>query len=150
MRKHYANRTFGGGNAKNRRGKGNKGGKGRAGFHKHKWLQTIVRGEHKNRKYGFHSARTHSQTVTLDQLNRMIATAAPEAKELVLKNMRVVAKGRISAAMTIKAEGFSAGARKAIESAGGKAIALHIQKKKAEGKGKMPKAAKADAPAAKA
>src|SRR3989338_857016 len=127
-RKHLGNRTYGGGNTKNRRGKGNKGGKGRAGFHKHKWLQTIVRGEHKNRKYGFHSTSKQSDTVTLEQLNRMIATAAPESKEIVLKNSRIVAKGTISAAMTIKAAGFSEEARKAIEAAGGKAVALKQKK----------------------
>ena len=39
--KHRGNRTHGGGNTKNRRGKGNRGGVGRAGYHKHRWLHTI-------------------------------------------------------------------------------------------------------------
>ena len=49
-KKFLGNRSHGAGNCKNRRGKGSRGGVGRAGFHKHKWLQTIKRGEIKGEK----------------------------------------------------------------------------------------------------
>ena len=116
--KHLGNRTFGGGNTKNRRGRGNRGGTGRAGFHKHKWLQTIVRGEHKNRKYGFHSHALKTVTITLEQLSQM------EGAKLVLKTARIVATGAITAAKEVHAYAFSAKAKEKIEAAGGKAITL--------------------------
>lgn len=130
-RKHYGNRTFGGGNTKNRRGKGNRGGVGRAGFHKHKWLQTINAGEHKKRKYGFHTHSLVTTTVTLDMLSK-----TKEAK-VVLAHARVVATGELTKPLEVHAYGFSAAAKQAIEKAGGKAITLarpKAEKKPAAGK----------------
>src|SRR3989344_3338123 len=71
-RKYAGNRSFGGGNAKNRRGKGNRGGVGRAGFHKHNWLRTIKMGETSKRdrgEHGFHHDRKKLVSITLEQLS---------------------------------------------------------------------------------
>ena len=136
--KHLGNRTYGGGNTKNRRGKGNKGGKGNAGFHKHNWLRTIKRGEHKKRKYGFHSLRTRPATVTLEQIATMIAQGKCEkegaAFKVALGHAKVVATGSLSVAAIVHATAFSEGAVKKIEASGGKAIAPEPKKAKAKAK----------------
>ncbi len=151
-RKHLGNRSYGGGNAKNRRGKGNKGGKGNAGFHKHNWLRTIKRGEHKNRKYGFSSVRSKLMTVTLEQISTGIAAGKYPvengmAKVLLPPGSKVVAGGKLLGRAFVHASSFSEGARKKIEDAGGKAEA---QAKKAapapkQPAGTMPKAVQAPA-----
>ncbi len=146
------NRTYGGGNTKNRRGKGNKGGKGNAGFHKHKWLRTIKRGEHKKRKYGFRSVAGQFSTITLEQISAIIASGKCEkegnAFKLVLKDTKVVATGALSAAAVILASGFSEGAVKKIEATGGKAVLFEVKSPKRIKSAAKAKA-KADAKSAK-
>ncbi len=133
-RKHLGNRTYGGGNTKNRRGKGNKGGKGNAGFHKHKWMRTIKRGEHKNRKYGFHSVQDRLATITLEKISAIIAGGRCEkegdAFKLVFKDTRVVGTGALSAPAIVHATGFSEGARRKIEAAGGRAVSFEVKSPK--------------------
>lgn len=123
--KYLGNRTYGGGNTKNRRGKGNKGGKGNAGFHKHNWLRTIKRGEHKHRKYGFHSVRDKLDTITLEAVNHMISLGKFEKLNglyaVNLLNTKVVGSGELTFPALIKANAFTKSALKKIESAGGKA-----------------------------
>ncbi len=83
-RKHAGNRTFGYGNKKNNRGKGNKGGHGRAGYHKHKWMHTIkyeldhIRSEHT----GFTNQTAHViPTITLEQIEVMCNNGKLTAKD---------------------------------------------------------------------
>ncbi len=116
--KHLGNRTFGGGNTKNRRGKGSRGGKGRAGYHKHKWLLTIKLGEHKPPKKGFKSGRKKTVEVTLAEIQAM-----PE-QEIVLKNAKVLSNGNLTRSVKVTATAFTAKARQKIEAAGGQAITL--------------------------
>ena len=116
--RHLGHRTFGGGNTKNRRGKGCRGGKGRAGYHKHKWLQTIKRGEHKPPKKGFVSGRKTLEETTLAKIEAM-----PE-QEIVLKNTKVLSNGNLTRSVKITATAFTAKAKEKIEAAGGQAITL--------------------------
>lgn len=80
-------------------------------------------------KYGFRNTafRIPRAEVTLEQLNRFDAgatvdLAAIHAADLVRNDVvrvKVIATGKIAKKLTIKLQGFSAGARAAIEAAGG-------------------------------
>ena len=128
-RKHMGNRTFGGGNTKNRRGKGNRGGVGRAGFHKHQWLRTITQeGTNKRAKgiHGFHNQNErYHEAITLDQLSAMLAKGKFEKKGdayvVDLHCAKVLSNGNISHKAIITAFAFSAKAAEKIKAAGGEA-----------------------------
>ncbi len=121
MTKYLGNRSHGGGNAKNRRGKGCKGGKGRAGWHKHKWLKTINDGENKNRKRGFCSVRAKLEEFTLEDLNRMIESGELKGDKITLKNAKVLSNGELRHKVSVKATAFTAKAIEKIKAAGGEA-----------------------------
>lgn len=130
-RKYAGNRSFGGGNAKNRRGKGNRGGVGRAGFHKHNWLRTIKRGEINKRtrgEHGFHHARKKMQEVTLEDISKRVSKGDFKQEQgfyvLVLPNAKILSNGTVSAKLDVKAKAFSAKAKEKIEAFGGKATVL--------------------------
>ena len=125
-RKYAGNRFFGGGNAKNRRGKGNRGGVGRAGFHKHKWLQTIKRGEMSKRSRGEHgfyhlSARL---AVTLEEIMRGVSKNKFAQKDgffdVDLPKAKILSNGVVGQKLFVKAKAFTAKAKEKIEAAGGK------------------------------
>ena len=127
-RKYAGDRTFGGGNTKNRRGKGSKGGRGRAGFHKHKWLRTAkyeletLRRNH----LGFKSIYKPSQTVTLEQVNRVLEKGKVEKKDGVVHfsfpKAKVIGSTPLVAKVHVTAMQFSKGAKLAIEKAGGTVV----------------------------
>lgn len=131
-RKYAGNRSFGGGNAKNRRGKGNRGGVGRAGFHKHNWLRTIKMGETNKRDRGeqgfFHKGRVYLQEVTIEQISNKIAKGQFKQTEgfyvVELPKSKILSNGSISQKAEVKAKAFSAKAKEKIEAAGGKATVL--------------------------
>ncbi len=134
-RKYLGNRTWGGGNTKNRRGKGSKGGKGHAGYHKQNWLRTIKRGENKPEGKGFHN--TAAKVVETIKLEEIIAKASkglwpkdaqdPAAISVNLsqkgKSVKVIGNDEFAIKATVTAHAFSKSARERIEKAGGKAIA---------------------------
>ncbi len=126
-RKYLGNRTYGGGNTKNRRGKGSRGGVGRAGYHKHKWLATIKAGLNKGRRTGFvHYNAKKVQTITLGEIQAAIVSgkyqkASPDGKfEIVFSDrMKVLSQGELADAINVKAGSFSARAKEKVEKAGG-------------------------------
>ena len=133
-RRHLGNRTFGAGNTKNRRGKGNKGGKGRAGWHKHKWLQTIKLGLHKSRKIGFFSPQKKLVEHHLGEISKQISLGKwPQENGFYKIDLghagKVIATGEINFPAEVKAGAFSEGAAKKIEKAGGRVIAGFPSKK---------------------
>ncbi len=131
-RKYLGHRTYGGGNTKNRRGKGSKGGKGRGGFHKHKWLQTIKRGEHKPENKGIKNGRQRAdyKVVTLENIleSAQKGAYAKEGDALVAnlaeksKKIKVLGNGAFALKANVTAHAFSKSAKEKIEKAGGKAI----------------------------
>ncbi len=142
-RKYLGNRTWGAGNTKNRRGKGSKGGKGRAGYHKHNWLRTIKRGEHKPEGKGFHNTATKVvETITLEQILAKTAKGLwpkdaqdPAAISVNLaqkgKSVKVLGNGKFPVKAIVTAHAFSKSAKEKIEAAGGKAIATFTPEPKA-------------------
>ena len=123
-RKHYGNRTFGGGNTKNRRGKGCRGGVGRAGWHKHNWLRTIKSGEHKQLVHGFTSVRPRLKAVTLGELSQGISEGKFKGGVIVLKGVKVISNGDLRHKVTVKATAFSKKAIDKIRAAGGEASSV--------------------------
>ncbi len=126
-RKYAGNRTYGGGNTKNRRGKGSKGGRGRAGFHKHKWLRTAKYEleELRRKHHGFHSLHARTRVVTLEHVNRLIengkAQKAGDVYTLSFPNCKVIGSTPLVAKAAVTAASFSKGAAQSITRAGGTA-----------------------------
>jgi large subunit ribosomal protein L15 len=131
-------RTVAGGCSKNNRGAGNRGGKGLAGGHKHHWTWMVKYDPKHFGKYGF--KRPQGSTFKFNPVN--IDFLDENADELVTRGFatkeknkividvteigynKVLGKGRISKALTIKSPQFSQSALKKIEDAGGEAITL--------------------------
>lgn len=109
-------------------GKGNKGQKQRAGG-RVRWgfeggQTPLMR---RLPKFGFSNAdfRTNYDVVNLEQLNKFDGEATPELFEnagmLKYGRVKILAKGTLTKALTVKAHKFSETAKAAIENAGGKA-----------------------------
>ncbi len=129
--KHRGNRTHGGGNTKNRRGKGNRGGVGRAGYHKHNWLRTIkTEGTNKKDKglTGFtNPTRKIYATMDLEELNLAITRGVETGKiakndagllVVSLPKTKILSGGTLGHKAAIKAYAFSAKAKEKLEKAG--------------------------------
>jgi large subunit ribosomal protein L15 len=92
-----------------------------------------LRGPHMKKSMPFEPFRTHTQPVNLGDLEQRFdagAEVTPETlagKGLATRKgvpVKVLAKGSLSKKLTVRAHGFSAAAREAIESAGGTAETL--------------------------
>jgi large subunit ribosomal protein L15 len=136
VKKIRGSRTCGYGSHKKHRGAGNRGGRGLAGGHKHKWSWIIKYIPDHFGKYGF--KRHPSLVKVLETIN------VGELEEIVLKNKdkfevedgkivvditvlgfeKVLGKGKISTPMVVKAIEFSESAREKIESVGGEVVEL--------------------------
>lgn len=131
-------RTVAGGCSKKRRGAGNRGGKGNAGGHKHHWTWMVKFDPKHFGKYGFKRPQgtTHIYSPVnvdfLDEnsdklLNQGFATTEDNKIVIDVTELgynKVLGKGKISKALTIKAPQFSQSALKKIEEAGGEAVTL--------------------------
>ncbi len=130
-RKYLGNRSYGRGNTKNGRGKGTRGGVGRAGYHKHRWLKTIKEGLHKSRRHGFVNRNSESvltTEITIAQLQRNVEAglykkSADGKYEVTLPvREKVLSQGKLTAALKISAGAFSAAAKEKITEAGGQVL----------------------------
>lgn len=118
-------------------GRGHKGQKARSGARNkvtHEGGQTPIqmrmrklRGPHMKKSMPFENFRTHTQPVNLADLEDRFEAGAevtPESLKavgLATRNhpVKVLARGEITKALTVKAHGFSAAAKEKIEAAGG-------------------------------
>ncbi|MCT8336476.1 50S ribosomal protein L15 [Methanoculleus sp. Afa-1] len=134
--KYRGSRTCGGGTHKNRRGAGNRGGRGRAGQRDHRFSHFYLKGEIANGKHGFIS-KTSVPVSALDigEIDQMaeallregLATQegdiiALDAAELGID--KVLGGGRVTHKMSISAREFSERARAKIEEMGGQATTV--------------------------
>ena len=133
IRKLRGSRSVGGGCTKKRRGAGHRGGRGQAGGNKHHWTWMVINDPKHFGKYGFKRPQKTIQKfkpVNLGYIDNEIETlladeiATKEDGQIVLDVTelgynKVLAKGSLSSAMTIKAPMFSKGAISKIEEAGG-------------------------------
>ncbi|MCX8175066.1 MAG: 50S ribosomal protein L15 [Candidatus Micrarchaeota archaeon] len=126
-RKFLGSRSHGKGNAKNRRGKGNKGGWGRAGMHKHRFTYITAYEPDFFGVHGFSPVRRkRMRTINLweiEQLARKGKLEVREGKPYFEFDGKVLGCGSISTPVCIKALAFSSGAKAKIEKAGGSAEA---------------------------
>ncbi|KDE56002.1 uL15m family ribosomal protein [Methanoculleus sp. MH98A] len=134
--KYRGSRTCGGGTHKNRRGAGNRGGRGRAGQRDHRFSHFYLKGEIANGKHGFIN-KTSVPVSALDvgEIDQMaeallregLATQegdliALDAAELGIE--KVLGGGRVTHKMSISAREFSERARTKIEEMGGQATTV--------------------------
>ncbi len=132
IRRYRGSRTCGGGSAKNRKGAGNRAGRGKAGYLKHFWTYVVKYDRDRIAPHGFRAPKSYKKsTVNVgdiqDKLNKLKNTEAfnKKKKELDLFKLgieKVLGRGKISEKLSIKASSFSKKAQEKIESIGGKAI----------------------------
>jgi len=131
-------RKFGWGHKKKHRGKGSRGGVGRAGLHKHHFVYAITKdlfdkGSLTGSGFKRHaSLQKKSGSINVSQLEESIpklleAKLAEKSGSLILIDcekigvQKVLGSGRLTTPMHVKARGFSESAKAKIEKAGGKA-----------------------------
>ncbi|MFH0928782.1 MAG: uL15m family ribosomal protein [Candidatus Aenigmatarchaeota archaeon] len=126
IRRQRATRTCGYGSTKKHRGKGSRGGRGKAGLHKQKKTWMINNDPNHYGKKGFiiHTdARNAVRSITLrdlDVLARKMKKTELNVSELGFD--KVISKGSLTQPLTIKANKITERAKQRIEESGGKVI----------------------------
>ncbi|MCD7781448.1 MAG: 50S ribosomal protein L15 [Methanosphaera sp.] len=133
IRKLRGSRSVGGGCTKKRRGAGHRGGRGQAGGNKHHWTWMVINDPKHFGKYGFKRPQKtidEYKPVNLlfidNEIDKLLdqEIATKEDGQIVLDVTdlgynKVLGKGNISSAMTIRSPKFSKSAITKIEEAGG-------------------------------
>lgn len=128
IRKQRGSRSVGGGCTKKRRGAGHRGGRGLAGGNKHLWTWMVINDPKHFGKYGFKRPQKTVQKFNPINLStiedNMEKFATEEDGQMVvdvteLGYNKVLGKGIISQAITIRSPKFSKSAVAKIEEAGG-------------------------------
>ena len=131
--KYRGSRTCGGGTHKNRRGAGNRGGRGRAGQRDHRFSHFYLKGEISNGKHGFVNKTSVSVSALdigdIDQMAEALLREgfATQEGDLITLDAteigieKVLGGGRVTHKMSISAREFSERARAKIEEMGGQA-----------------------------
>jgi len=134
--KYRGTRTGGGGTHKNRRGAGNRGGRGRAGHRDHRWSKFLLAGAVHNGKNGFVNPTQEKVSVLdvgeIDQIAEFLVQAGfAENQEGViaidladLGIEKVLGSGQVTHALRLTAVSYSAQAKDKIEAAGGQALTV--------------------------
>ncbi|MEK6978817.1 MAG: uL15 family ribosomal protein [Candidatus Micrarchaeota archaeon] len=123
--KQLGNRFFGRGNVKNRRGSGNRGGRGNAGLHKHKFSWITVYDPDYFGKFGFHRPQgvcTKVPVVHLYDIDRKIVLGQLEKKDGKFAfsfEGKVLSTGKINHAVIIKALAWSKNCEEKVKKMGG-------------------------------
>lgn len=124
--KYHGTRSWGGGNAKNRRGKGCRGGSGNAGPQKARWtFFTRYEPDHLGR-HGFvrPGPKTCVETIDLNDIQRMVEKGDLKKNgnmhEYTFEG-KVLGSGEIASPVLVKANSFSKKAVEKIKKAGGEA-----------------------------
>ena len=136
-KKYRGSRFHGYGKLRQHRGGGRRGGRGKAGLHKHKWTWTAAKDlDYFGRgRRGFKVPKAvPKRTINLRQIEEKIGhflrlnIASKTDKGLIEVDLtkagydKVLGMGRLSSPITIKCKAFSESAIKKIEEAGGKVI----------------------------
>ncbi len=133
IRKKRGTRTCGGGSHKKRRGKGNRGGSGKAGGCKHKWSWTLKYAPNHFGRRGFKIPKAVKKEYEIinvgeieENLKKFLKNGiANEKKGKIIVNLsgyKVLGEGKITKPLIIKALAFSSSALEKIRNAGGEAI----------------------------
>ena len=127
---HYlrGSRRMGRGNVKNRRGSGNRGGRGRAGLHKHKWSSVAHREEEFFGKHGFKRPNKKKvPTINIWEIENYVEKGALEKEgEVYVFHFKgkVLGFGNLKYPVKVYALSFSKKAKEKIEASGGEALLL--------------------------
>ncbi|NYT21313.1 MAG: 50S ribosomal protein L15 [Methanomicrobiales archaeon] len=134
--KFRGSRTCGGGTHKNRRGAGNRGGRGRAGHRDHRFSHYLLYGEVHNGKCGFYNQTSRvPTTISIGELDQMATALVADGKatregDVILINAdqigidKILGSGKVTLKMNVTAKSFSAQAKSKIEAMGGQALAI--------------------------
>lgn len=132
--KYRGSKTCGGGTHKNRRGAGNRGGRGRAGHRDHRLTHYLLANQIHNGKHGFTSvSKVEVPVLDVGDIDQMIeflvqVGIAEESEGLIVLDLaeigieKVLGGGRVTHALKISAAAFSTQAKEKIEAAGGQAL----------------------------
>ncbi len=134
--KKRGSRTMGGGSVKKRRGAGNRGGRGMAGSHKHKWTTVVRSGRDYFGKRGFTrpiGARKATNPINVGELDQLLdklleeKIAKRDGDKFVIEAGglgvdKVLGGGKATHPMKVVAKEFSESAKKKLEGAGGEAV----------------------------
>ncbi|MDD3406755.1 MAG: uL15 family ribosomal protein [Methanomicrobium sp.] len=132
--KYRGSRTCGGGTHKNRRGAGNRGGRGRAGHRDHRFTHYLLLDQIHNGKHGFVNQNPNRAKAIdvgdLDQvLDRLVASGLAtvqgdvfviDAEQIGID--KILGGGKVTHKMNITAGAFSETAKAKIEETGGQAL----------------------------
>jgi large subunit ribosomal protein L15 len=134
IRKLRGSRTHSWGQVGQHRGKGQKGGRGHTGKHKHHWVKTI---KYEPNYFGKHGFARYERLVTthktinvgeIDQSAEKLTTEKQEKMPVIdlssLGYTKVLGSGKVTKPLIVKAEIFSEKAKEKIEEAGGKALTI--------------------------
>jgi len=134
--KFRGSRTCGGGTHKNRRGAGNRGGRGRAGHRDHRFSHYLLYGEIHNGKHGFvNQTSRREKTLCVGVLDQMAETLVEEGKasregDVIVINAeqigidKILGSGKVTQKMNISARSFSEQAKVKIEALGGQVLVI--------------------------
>lgn len=132
-KKYLGQRSWGGGNVKNRRGKGSRGGKGYAGSTKQRWTYIVKYEPDHFKSQGFVNPTkpVRLSVINLNQIQEQATAGKLKKKDknfLLEFDGKVLGTGIISVPVTVTAKSFSEKAKKKIEEAGGTATLSEPQK----------------------
>jgi len=134
--KYRGSRTCGGGTHKNRRGAGNRGGRGRAGHRDHRFSHFLLAGEIHNGKHGFINKTPDCMKVlSVGRLDEMVeelvaaGIASREGDAVVISADqigidKILGNGKVTRKMHVSARAFSGQAKQKIEALGGQALVI--------------------------
>ncbi len=123
LRKFFGSRHMGMGNIKNGRGKGDRGGVGRANLRKNKFTWVTAKAPELIRTKGFHRwGAKKLSTISLREVSRM------NKSEVELPGYKILGNGMLEDKTTIKASAFTKSAKEKIEKSGGEAIKIGAAK----------------------
>lgn len=121
---------------KRRRGGGSRGGRGKAGLHKHKWTWTVKYAPEYFGKVGFRPPVSREiKTINIEELDR-IAEKLVEQKlaekidnkiKINLKKIgydKLLGKGKLTKPLLVEAKYFSKKAKEKLKAAGGEALVV--------------------------
>ena len=130
--KFLGRKRFGRGNIKNRRGSGNRGGRGAAGLHKHKFSWITKNDPTYFGKHGFSRPNRKSiDVINLYEIENKVKHGTLEKKGTHLYfefDGKVLGTGELSSAVTIKARSWSKGVEEKVKKSGGSLVGFEEKK----------------------
>lgn len=130
---YLGHRSHGRGNVKNRRGSGNRGGRGMAGIDKHRWSWAVknVRGCYFGKNGFTRPVGKDVKVAHLYDINQKALLNQLEKKEgryVFEFDGKILATGSVTAPLAIKAASWSRNVEEKVKAAGGSISLLHEKK----------------------